>query len=341
MPEIEAILRAHAVEVELNWPAEMGFFLNEIRKASPHRCLVLTVCDRDRPVAVVKFGQTASAVAQASLQNEVHALRQVREMGLGDTVARVLGTFHADSRLWVVASYFPHTHWYTLVTAEAKTGRFDAGRADRVTEWLVRWTRQSRGGGWLDASVFTAWTEGVFARVSPNAAYVTDILQKVYEAFRGDLAQAVSAQVPLAGLHGDFNPYNIGWNGDDIVVMDWEDYQADQPPLFDYFYALFMVLWLASDAAYGTPQWPAVHVAIRAWHERSLPRLMAVAGVPDIATVNGLLILFLVHNLGKEAEIKRESASNLVYRWVEPLNRVKAPDYWAAIFDFFSPTSEA
>ncbi|MFV2070992.1 MAG: phosphotransferase, partial [Pirellulales bacterium] len=67
-------------------------------------------------------------------------------------------------------------------------------------------------------------------------------------AFADELAERIGSGVEVCRVHGDMQPSNILWDGDDVWIFDWEDSCPDGPVMLDEI-NFYMVIHLSQSAS--------------------------------------------------------------------------------------------
>lgn len=99
----------------------------------------------------------------------------------------------------------------------------------------------------------------------------------------------VQQLVPVAVAHGDFTPWNLLLQGNQLCVVDWELYRAELPGLYDLFHFHYQSLTLIGNRGYGAVR-QALDATLRQPHWQSFTATHRVdTGLAEV--------LYLIHTL--------------------------------------------
>ncbi|MDA7629343.1 phosphotransferase [Akkermansiaceae bacterium] len=108
------------------------------------------------------------------------------------------------------------------------SGKFEGipklGGTEKGTDWTALWTKHYAvpGPRAMEAAVVVPLLEGWLGSTSVRLGEV-ELLIPVLEEASPDLAKVIRKQVVRRALvHGDFTPWNLRWDGDQLMAIDWE-----------------------------------------------------------------------------------------------------------------------
>lgn len=199
---------------------ECSFYLGN---GGAHNKLTVQISERGRPAAYLKI--TGSDVIRALFKNEADILTHLAGSDVRGHVPSLL--MHEDvgeKTLFAIS---------TIRSMASKT-RFDFGNAH--LDFLCRLKSNEvidSNSGYYNKSL------KLLEKISKNSE-LTGVKEKFISAF-----SKIDGKVPSVLCHGDFTPWNIYFNGDDIQVFDFEYARRNCPPFFDYLHFHLQVAGLS------------------------------------------------------------------------------------------------
>jgi thiamine kinase-like enzyme len=155
---------------------------------------------------------------------------------------------------------------------------------DQALDWLLAFQRDTLGAPFLlDSTWFEIDLDRTIAKARALHAMETDFLQPGLAWLRDQLRTHFGATVPGVGVHGDFNHYNLLFQGDAMYVIDWEHCQARGLPIDDVVF-LYLQAAIACEPEAPFPMLQSMlgHRADASWaHDaftRALNRVAAMHG---------------------------------------------------------------
>lgn len=112
--------------------------------------------------------------------------------------------------------------------------RYDLSHNMRALDWLLAFQNTSNKGIW-DSKVLINRIVGMSNRLL-ELGIEKEIQSRFQEKIKIFINSLSQITLPITAEHGDFSPTNIQIKNDSLDVMDWEFYEENGDPLFDFIF---------------------------------------------------------------------------------------------------------
>ncbi len=201
----------------------------------------------DDPEAVVKVARVENV--NDNVKSEQQTLEEVRsylDASMRDTIPEPLRLFSYDGLAVGIERRAPGR------AMSVSSGHFRTPMSEKIEDlrlaanWITLFNQQAQirpavGG----AALLAEQTRRVFSEYEATFG-VTPAVERMFHAARSQLDALNDFPLPIVWQHGDFGPWNISREDDEVTVIDWEIRQgpfADRsgPPMTDLIY--FVTYW--------------------------------------------------------------------------------------------------